>query len=91
MTEVLDEEESDAAQAEFYGVPVLEIRKILGRKENKQHRILEKKGDKAVSRVVDQEEFDDLNTPKFHEEKESDSKYKKTGMHGNWMKRIYGK
>lgn len=91
MTEVLSEEESDAAQAEFYGVPLSEIRKHPDRKENRQHRILEKKGDKTVSRVVDQEEFDDLNTPKFYEEKESDSKYKKAGMHGNWMKRMYGK
>lgn len=91
MTEILSEEESDIAQAEFYGVPLSEIRKLLGRKEKRQHLILEKKGDKAVSRVVDQEEFDELNTPKFYEEKESDSKYKKSGMHGNWMKRIYGK
>lgn len=91
MSEVLSEEESDTAQAEFYGEPVSEIRKLLGRKENRQHRILENKGDTVVSRVVDQEEFDDLNTPKFTEVKESDSKYKKSGMHGNWMKRIYGK
>ena len=91
MIEVLNEEESDAAQAEFYGEPVSEIRKLLGRKENRQHRILEKKGDIVVSRVVDQEEFDDLNTPKFTEVKESDFKYKKSGMHGGWMKRIYGK
>jgi hypothetical protein len=91
MIEVLSEEESDAAQAEFYGEPVSEIKKLLGRKENRQHRILEKKCEKAVSRVVEQEEFDELNTPKFYEEKESDSKYKKSGMHGNWMKRMYGK
>lgn len=91
MTEILNEEELDAAQAEFYGVPISEIRKPINRKENRQHRILEKKGDKAVSRVVDQEEFDDLNTPKFYEEKESDSKYKKSRMNGNWMKKIYGK
>lgn len=91
MIEVLNEEDSDAAQAEFYGVPVEEIRKLLSRKENRQHRILEKKGDTVVSRVVDQEEFDDLNTPKFIEKKESDSKYKKTRMNGNWMKKMYGK
>lgn len=91
MSEVLSEEESDIAQAEFYGVPVSEIKRLLGRKEKRQHRILENKGDKFVSRVVDQEEFDDLNTPKFYEEKETDSKYKKSKMDGNWMKRIYGK
>lgn len=91
MTEILSEEESDIAQAEFYGVPVSEIKRLLGRKEKRQHRILEKKGDKFVSRVVDQEEFDELNTPKFYEEKESDFKYKKSGMHGNWMKKMYGK
>lgn len=91
MTEVFNEEESDTAQAEFYGVPVEEIRKRLGRKENRLHKIIEKKGDKVVSRTVDQEEFDDLNTPKFIEKKESDSKYKKTRMNGNWMKKMYGK
>lgn len=91
MTEILSEEESDIAQAEFYGVPVSEIKRLLGRKEKRQHRILEKIGDKVVSRVVDQEEFDDLNTPKFYEEKETDSKYKKSRMDGNWMKKIYGK
>lgn len=91
MTEILSEEESDIAQAEFYGVPLSEIRKPSASKENRQHRILEKIGDKVVSRVVDQEEFDDLNTPKFYEEKETDSKYKKSRMDGNWMKKIYGK
>ena len=91
MSEVLSEEESDAAQADFYGVPLSEIRKPPISKENKQHRILEKKGDKVVSRVVDQEEFDELNTPKFYEEKETEPKYKKSRMDGNWMKRIYGK
>lgn len=38
MIKILTEEESDAAQAEFYGVPVSEIRKLLGRKESSEEK-----------------------------------------------------